>query len=119
MHKSGFAGAFLRPCCGNADFPISLADFRKWAGWLASEMSAVDLGNGWLALGGCFLPSEVVLYAYIGVWQTAIGICETPTHVRRLERPEIPAYGRSPRRLGDASVSAIHPVMSSIRPDVW
>ena len=67
MHKSGFAGAFLRPCCGNADFPISLADFRKWAGWLASEMSAVDLGNGWLALGGCFLPSEVVLYGHCGV----------------------------------------------------
>ena len=69
LHKSGFTGAFLRrslrPCCGNADFPISLADFRKWAGWLASEMLAVDLGNGWLALGGCFLPSEVVLYAHV------------------------------------------------------
>ena len=41
---------------------------------------------------GCIEDAKVYgihswVYAYIGVWQTAIGICETPTYyVRRLER---------------------------------
>ena len=52
---------------------------------------------------GCIEDAKVYgihswVYAYIGVWQTAIGICETPTYVRRLERPETPAYGRRPCR---------------------